>query len=283
MGPRDPVEELDLTIRAYSIVKGLGCQTVEDLARLGVRDILYHDSGRRWVLGELNDKLGALGLGPLVPGRRPDPPPAVPDVPDATFGTLGVLCPDGDAVRQIGPVVVDAWAAQGWDLVDYDTYTAMPDGPGSDMVVIQAADALASWVRVVSERSELAPAGRHPLALALSRRWPVLGVSSTEGVAYELCLYREGQPAQYAVHGRPTTPAPVETPLDFGVLADHAGIPMDAAELRSLFGDGFFFASLSGLPLGGFEFATWDLLEDRFFEMWEQGEALLFRGRETAG
>ena len=283
MGPQDPVEELDLAIRTYNLVKKLGCQTVEDLTRLSARDILYHDLSLRWTLSELNDKLGKLGLGPLAPGRPPDRPPAVPDVPDVTFGTLALLCPDRDAVRRIGAVVVDAWAAEGWDLVDYETYRPVMDDPGSDMVAVHAADALASWARVVSERRELAPQGRHPLALRLSQRWPVLSVTSTEGVAYELCLYRDGRPVQYAAHGRPTTPAPVEAPLDFGLLAEHAGIPIDEAELRSVFGDGFTFAKLSGLPLGGFELATWDLTEDSFFEMWKRGEALLFRGRAAHG
>lgn len=85
---------------------------------------------------------------------------------------------------------------------------------------------------------------------------------------------------QYAVHGRPVVPAPVEAPLDFGLLAEHAGIPVDEAEVRSVFGEGFTFANLTGLPLGGFEFATWD---DSLFELWESGTVLLFRSRATPG
>ena len=270
------VEEADFTIAVYNTVKRLGCHTFGHLARLSRRDVVYQvrypGNDPAWAVAQIDGALALVGLGPLDPVRPPRQPLTVLDAPEWTFGALCVLCdadqpqrrPERRAAR-VREAVIAAYATDGAEPMDLTTYLAsstedddqMRDPPvniapmlGSDLVVIQPRQG--AWVWVQSERWELAPQGRHPLALRLSARWPVLSVTSTRGVAYEVCHYEQGAPVRYAAHGRPTGPTPVGAPLDFSLLAAHSWMSAGEAELRAVFGHPLVFAGLAGLANGGF-------------------------------
>lgn len=263
--PQSPIEELDFTIRTYNLLKRMGCHSIGDVARLGVLDVLYHPAGARWVPNEINEKLALMDLGPL--GRaaiRAEAPP-IPAAPEWTFGALSVLCPGEGAVALVREAVTAAYAADAVRLVDRETYDASSaehaDGfvcdlrvnddaaLGSDLVVIDPE--AGGWIGVKSEHWELAPQGRHPLAMRLSLLWPVLSVTATKGVAYELCLYFRGAPVQYAAHGSPAGPPPVDVPLDVHLLAAQSWIGAPEPALRAVFGEPTVFANIAGISSGG--------------------------------
>jgi tetratricopeptide (TPR) repeat protein len=287
--PQSPIEELDFTIRTYNLLKRLGCHNICDVAGLGVLDVLYHPAGARWVPNEINEKLALMDLGPLGRAATRAEAPPVPPAPEWTFGALSVLCPAEGAVALVREAVTAAYAADGVRPVDRETYEAASaehaDGfvcdlrvnddtaLGSDLVVIDPE--VGAWIGVKSEHWELAPQGRHPLALRLSLQWPVLSVTATKGVAYELCLYLRGAPAQYAAHGTPAGPPPVDVPLDVQLLATQSWIGAAEPALRAVFGEPTVFANLAGIPAGGLR----DLLDAALLIDYPK-DCVLYLGRD---
>ncbi len=183
-----------------------------------------------------------------------------------SYGALSVLCASADAVARVRAAVIEAYTADGAYPVDSTAFAGvgeshwhMPDPTlnaepdlGADVVLIQRAGG--SWVSVMSLFWELAPTGRNPLALRLSRQWPVMSVNTTENLAYELCRYADGAAKQYAALGRPAGQSPLETPLaplDFAVLADYGADYASETQVRAAFGNSGMFAKLTNLPASG--------------------------------
>lgn len=203
-------------------------------------------------------------LGPLAPESV--------DSGGQSHGVLAVIC-DSTADAVVYEAIVDAYATDGvqrvharpvWEpdenWVDFgppivNTSSVLGD---DDLLIGDESMYLTSarhgqWgvmESVKSRRWELTPAGEHPLALRLSRRWPVLALTWTLNIAHELCLYRRGAPVSYAACGRPAEPAPVDVPFDFDWLAPLCGAT--GQQLRSRFCDPVIFAQQARLPAEGF-------------------------------
>ncbi|QIS08958.1 hypothetical protein [Nocardia arthritidis] len=259
------IRDLDLTPKAYAALTELNCRTLEQAGQLTQQQILYKTSGDLSTVEEINWRLNLVGLRPLVAGADEDPPTHPVDVA-TTFGALSVRCKDRDAVLQIRAAIIAAYAVDDVYPVSRTAYLGMdeslwriPDPElntaetlGDDVVLI---DPMAGgWVTVMSMNWELTPLGKHPLALRLSADWPVITVTQTADVAYELCLYERGAPVQYAGLGRPSGQAPLDTPLrplDFARLAEYGADHATEPKLRAAFGNTQMFTKLSGLPDSG--------------------------------
>jgi hypothetical protein len=101
---------------------------------------------------------------------------------------------------------------------------------------------------------ELTPCGKNPLALRLSQRWPVITVSTTEQMAYELCWYADGVATQYAALGRPAGQPALDkplAPLNFATLAEFGVDYASETQVRAAFGNTAMFAKLTHLPASG--------------------------------
>jgi hypothetical protein len=203
-------------------------------------------------------------LSRLDPDRPSSKAWTVSTAPGETFGSLCILGDGRTDLEEVREAVVRSSSIDGARPVDGDAYRALPTEDedflcdlavntsprlGADLVVLDPE--IGRWIGVLSEHWELTPQGRHPLALRLSARWPVLSITATEEVAYELCLYEDGRPRQYAAHGQPAEPDPVGVPLDFRLLADCSPIEAGAEELRAAFGNPRIFANLAGIASGG--------------------------------
>jgi hypothetical protein len=216
------------------------------------------------------------------------------------FGVLSVICDRPDGGEVVSDAVVEAYALDGvypvdaraawddaehWEALDAPVFNPSTVLGEDDLLIGDESmrlvhPRLGDWgtlVSVKSRRWELAPPGRHPLALRLSRRWPVLSLTWTPGVTHELCLYRRGGPVSFAVCGDPPDPPPVATPFDFDWLARLRGF--DGARLRSRFCDPVVFRQNAGLPESGFaEIFGPAPLED-YLERYQRHELLALRRR----
>lgn len=259
------IRDLDLTPKSLNALRELECRTLEQAGRLTQTQILRKTSGDLSTVEEINWRLALVGLRPLAPGEDPEPP-SMPVEIGPTFGALAVRCPDRDAIAQLREAVAAAYAEDDIELVDSSTYLSADDEDwvigradfntaaslGDDVVIIEMS--YGGWVTVMSMNWELAPVGKHPLALRLSRQWPVVSVTVTENTSYELCRYEQGRATQYAALGRPSGPATLDeplAPLDFGVLAAHGANFATENKLRAAFGNTQSFANLTYLPSAG--------------------------------
>ncbi|MEV6427886.1 hypothetical protein [Nocardia sp. NPDC051463] len=259
------IEDIDLTIKSYSALAKLDCPTLERAGRLTQQQILYQTAGDLSTIEEINWKLALVGIKPLTPGAMPDPPSRPVEIA-TTFGALSVRCSAGDAVAQVRAAVIAAYAADGaqpaigsthlggveiiWSAADLELNSATE--LGDDMVLIE--QPYPGSVTVMSLKWELANVGKHPLALQLSARWPVISVAATENMAYELCRYEGGKATQYAALGRPSGQAPLDEPLapmDFATLADYGADYASETQVRAAFGNSPMFAKLTHLPANG--------------------------------
>ncbi|WP_232541758.1 hypothetical protein [Nocardia bovistercoris] len=255
------VPDLDLTPKSVQALTELECRTLEQAGRITQQQILRKTSGDLSTVEEINWRLALVGMRPLTPGSDPEPP-SMPVEIGPTFGALGVRCPDRDAIAQLKAAIVAAYAMD--DIQPVDS-TAYPDpgalgaaefNPastlGEDVVLIEMSDG--GWVTVMSLNWELAPVGKHPLALRLSQDWPVISVTATDNRSYELCRYDGGRPTQYAALGRPPGTSTVQDPLlplDFEWLATYGAHFATENKLRVAFGNTRSFANLTFLPNAG--------------------------------
>jgi hypothetical protein len=260
-----PIEELEFTSKTHGALAKLECATLERAGYLTQQQILYQTSGDLSTIEEINWKLGLVGLKPLAAGALPDPPSKPLEI-GSSFGALSVRCTANGALAQVRAEVIAAYAAAGARQVGPDafqgvaeTHWHMPDPElnsdetlGDDVVLLQRSGG--GWIAVLSLHWELTPVGRNPLALWLSQRWPVLAVTTTEDLAYELCWYTDGAATQYASLGRPAGQAPLNkplAPLDFAVLAEFGADYASETQVRAAFGNTPMFAKLTRLPAGG--------------------------------
>ncbi|MGI5221059.1 hypothetical protein [Nocardia sp. CA-290969] len=259
------IEEIGFTGKTQAALRKLECRTLERAGYLTQQQILYQSAGDLATIEEINWNLALVGLKPLVAGAMPDQP-ARPVEIGSSFGALSVLCSAPDALAQVRAAIIAAYTAAGAEPVDINTaygvdkahwgtrdpqLNATPE-LGEDIVLIERRSG--SWVAVQSLKWELTPIAKNPLALHLSRHWPVLSVTSTENLAYELCWYEQGAATQYAALGRPAEPVALDTPLaplDFGKLADYGADYASETQIRSAFGNATMFAKLTELPASG--------------------------------
>lgn len=259
------IEEIDLTAKSLNALTQLDCATLERAGRLTQQQILYQTSGDLSTIEEINWKLALVGLKPLAAGALPDQPSRPMEI-GTTFGALNVRCSAPDALEQVRAAVIAAYAIDDARPVIRAAWLGAgeSDSPRSDPQLNSTAtlgpDAVlverqyGGWVAVKSLRWELTPVGLHPLALRLSERWPVLGVTATDNLAYELCWYEGGMATQYAGLGRPSGQAPLDkplAPLNFAALADYGADYASETQVRSAFGNTTMFAKLTCLPDSG--------------------------------
>lgn len=265
------VSDLDLTPKSAGALLELDCRTLEQAGRLTQQQILRKTSGDLSTVEEINWRLALVGMRPMLPGADPEPP-SMPVEIGPTFGALGVRCPDRDAIAKLKAAIVVAYAIDDIQPVDNATFRAAADPEaaseaeltigaaelntastlGEDVVVIEMSDG--GWVTVMSLNWELTPVGKNPLALRLSQDWPVISVSASENLAYELCRYDDGKPTQYAALGRPAGSSTLDeplAPLDFEWLAAYGAHFATENKLRVAFGNTKSFANLTYLPSVG--------------------------------
>ncbi|MGW0181938.1 hypothetical protein [Nocardia sp. NPDC003345] len=259
------IEEIGFTGKTQSALRKLECRTLERAGYLTQQQILYQSAGDLATIEEINWQLALVGLKPLVAGAMPDQP-AKPVEIGSSFGALSVLCSAPDALDQVRAAIVEAFTAAGAERADINTAYGVDKAHwgtrdpqmnaatelGEDIVLVERLSG--SWVAVKSLKWELTPVAKNPLALALSKHWPVLSVTSTESFAYELCWYEQGSATQYAALGRPAEPVALDrplAPLDFGKLADYGADYASETQIRSAFGNATMFAKLTELPASG--------------------------------
>ncbi|MFC3964550.1 hypothetical protein [Nocardia jiangsuensis] len=259
------VAELEFTGKTIAALTKLDCRTLQGAGRLTQQQILYQSAGDLATIEEINWKLALVGLKPLAAGALPDQPSRPVEIA-TSFGALSVRCSAPDAVKQVRAAVLAAYEVDGARLVRSSNYLGVHEkhwsvpAPelnadtvlGDDVVLIERGSG--SWVAVKSLAWEVAPTGSHPLALRLAERWPVVSVTATEQMSYELCWYEEGAPAQYAALGRPAGAVTLDVPLaplDFAVLADYGADYASETQVRAAFGNTAMFAKLTELPSSG--------------------------------
>ncbi|WP_282782217.1 MULTISPECIES: hypothetical protein [unclassified Nocardia] len=259
------IEEIGFTSKTVTALTKLDALTLDRAGYLTQQQILYQTSGDLATIEEINWKLALVGLKPLAPGALPDLPSKPVEIADS-FGALSVRCSDGDALEQVRAAVLAAYTADGAHVVDSTAFLGVsqqhwsipeprsnPEQTlGDDVVLLERSSE--HWISVKSLKWEVAPVGRHPLALRLSKYWPVVSVTTTENLAYELCWYDDGAATQYAALGRPAGPATLDTPLapvNFAALAEYGADYASETQVRAAFGNTPMFAKLTRLPASG--------------------------------
>lgn len=121
---------------------------------------------------------------------------------------------------------------------------------GEDELFLQAGPV--GWVAVMSHRWEWAPAGRHPLALALSERMPVLSLTQAPPWYREVSIYEAGKLGSMITLGPEAPDVPPELPLlDLGPLARRGEVPM------SLLRKGLHASHRTFINLAGLAWESW--------------------------
>ncbi|MDO3647303.1 hypothetical protein [Nocardia mangyaensis] len=259
------VEELDLTLKTTQALVKLGATTLERAGRLTQQQILYQSGGDLATIDEINWRLALVGLKPLAAGAMPEPPSRPVEI-SATYGAIAVRCSAPDALEQVRAAIVAAYSRDGAEPVDAGRFAGVHEKHwgvkepvtnaatelGADVVLVEKASG--SWISVKSLNWEIGALAKHPLAMRLSEKWPVLTVATIENISYELCLYDSGVATQYAALGRPAGQAPLDAPLaplDFATLADYGADYASETQVRAAFGNASMFAKVTELPGSG--------------------------------
>ncbi|MEV6066827.1 hypothetical protein AB0L82_09790 [Nocardia sp. NPDC052001] len=259
------VEDIGFTSKTVTALRKLEVATLERAGYLTQQQILYQTSGDLATIEEVNWQLALIGLKPLAAGAMPDQPSKPMEI-STSFGALGVRCSSRNAVTLVRAAILAAYSADGAQAVPSTAYLGVdekhwstPDPEanraerlGEDVVLIEKVSE--HWVSVKSLNWEIAPVGKHPLALRLSQEWPVVSVTTTENMSYELCWYEGGSAIQYAALGLPAGQIPLEkplAPLDFKALAEYGADYASETQVRSAFGNTTMFTKLTSLPGSG--------------------------------
>ncbi|MEV6772467.1 hypothetical protein AB0N05_27915 [Nocardia sp. NPDC051030] len=259
------VEDIGFTSKTVTALGKLECATLERAGYLTQQAILYQTSGDLATIEEINWQLALVGLKPLAAGAIPDPPSKPMEI-STSFGALGVRCSSRNAVTLVRAAILAAYVSDGATPVPSSAYlgvdekhwsTPEPDANtaerlGEDVVLIEKVSE--HWVSVKSLNWEVAPVGRHPLALRLSQEWPTVSVTTSEQMSYELCWYEGGSATQYAALGLPAKQTPLEkplAPLDFKALAEFGADYASETQVRAAFGNATMFTKLTSLPGSG--------------------------------
>ncbi|MFI6871495.1 hypothetical protein [Nocardia sp. NPDC050406] len=259
------IEDLGFTSKTLTALTKLDALTLDRAGYLTQQQILYQTSGDLATIEEINWKLALVGLKPLPAGALPDLPSKPTEIA-TSFGALSVRCSDSDALEQVRAAVLAAYTADGAQVVDSTAFLGVDqqhwsipqpqpnpeETLGDDVVLLERTSE--HWISVKSLKWEVAPVGKHPLALKLSKHWPVVSVTTTEKLAYELCWYEDGAATQYAAQGRPAGSSSLDTPLaplNFSVLAEFGADYASETQVRAAFGNTPMFAKLTRLPASG--------------------------------
>ncbi|MFI1914218.1 hypothetical protein [Nocardia sp. NPDC020380] len=259
------VDEIGFTGKTVAALVKLECHTLERAGYLTQQQILYQSGGDLATIEEINWQLALVGLKPLAAGALADPPSKPMEI-STSFGALAVRCSSRNGVTLVRAAVLAAYGADDAQPVPASAYlgvdekhwsTPEPESNlretlGEDVVLIEKI--AEHWVSVKSLNWEVAPVGQHPLALKLSQEWPVVSVTTTEQISYELCWYEGGSATQYAALGLPAGQIPLEkplAPLDFKALADYGADYASETQVRSAFGNTTMFTKLTELPGSG--------------------------------
>ncbi len=259
------VEDMGFTSKTLTALRKLGCATLERAGHLTQQQILYQTSGDLSTIEEINWQLALIGLKPLLAGAMPDQPSKPVEIGNS-FGALGVRCSSRNAVTLVRAAIMAAYTADGANVVPSSAYQGVDEKHwstpepeqnrterlGEDVVLIEKVSE--HWVSVKSLNWEVAPVGRHPLALRLSQEWPTVTVTTTEQMSYELCWYEGGSATQYAALGLPSGQVPLEkplAPLDFKALAEYGADYASETQVRGAFGNATMFTKLTSLPGSG--------------------------------
>ncbi|MBL1074194.1 hypothetical protein JK358_07270 [Nocardia sp. 2] len=259
------IEDIGFTSKTSTALLKLDCTTLERAGYLTQQQILYQTSGDLATIEEVNWQLALVGLKPLAAGALADPPSKPVEI-STSFGALSVRCSSRNAVTLVRAAILAAYSADGaqtvpstaylgvdekhWSTFEPETNTA--ERLGEDVILIEKVSE--HWVSVKSLNWELAPVGKHPLALRLSQEWPVVSVTTTEHMSYELCWYEGGSAVQYAALGLPAGQIALEkplAPLDFAALSDYGADYASETQVRAAFGNTAMFAKLTKLPASG--------------------------------
>lgn len=259
------VEDIGFTSKTISALTKLDSLTLDRAGYLTQQQILYQTSGDLATIEEINWKLALVGLKPLAAGALPDQPSRPMEIA-TSFGALSVRCSESDALDQVRAAVIASYTADGAQIVDATAFLGVDqkhwsipqpqpnpeESLGDDVVLLERTSE--HWISVKSLKWEVAPVGKHPLALRLSKHWPVVSVTTTENLAYEMCWYEDGAATQYAALGRPAGPSALDTPLaplNFGALAEYGADYASETQVRAAFGNTPMFAKLTRLPASG--------------------------------
>lgn len=267
--------DLELSIRSINALSSLECKTVADVVQTSPLDLLLLTTATSLSVREIEEEV----LQPLdrsfdwrKPPRRL---PEVPQAPAESFGALYVWERDRDWVRD---AVIRAYAAEGLELqkgsvpYGYDALQINPaEALGEDEVVLAPVD---GWCGIMSERWELAPAGRHPLARRLSEKAEVLSLTAVKDQYVEVSRYISGELAEQTLHGTHAHESTGAPEVDLAVLASRS----DFLEryLRAVLGLPHAFCNLMGFYQGGYE-----CRQDGGFQDVEETDLMVFKAKTS--
>jgi hypothetical protein len=252
-------DQLDWGVATANLLVQLGVRAVGDIVKLTPLDVLAQPIGTRSVLREIQQQLGKLGLALSPPqlGKTP----ALPGIEDSGWGCLFAWQPDSDeeqSARLVRHAVIESYGREGVEPtappkegfmplpLERQTATAL----GDDELFVFGGPV--GWVAVMSHRWEWAPAGKHPLALALSERMSVLSLTQAPPLYREISLYEAGKLNSMITLGPEAPRVPPELPaLDMVPLAKRGGVPM------SLLRKGLHASHRTFINLAGLAWESW--------------------------
>lgn len=245
-------DQLDWGVATANLLVQLGVRVVGDIVKLTPHDVLARPNGTRSSLREIQEQLSALGLALAAPQQGKTP--ALPVEEDSAWGCLFAWQPgeNEESKRLVRQAVLEVYARAGVEpaappepfeplLLERQTAAAL----GDDELFIEGGPV--GWVAVMSHRWEWATAGKHPLALALSERMPVLSLTQAPPQYREISLYEAGKLVSMITLGPEAPRVPPELPaLDLVPLAKRGGVPMSLLR-RGLHASHRTFVNLAGL------------------------------------
>jgi len=252
-------DELDWGVATANLLVQLEVRVVGDIVKLTPHDVLARPNGTRSCLREIREQLSTLGLALSAPG--PGKAPALPpDAQDSGWGCLFAWQPGVDeeeAERRVRQAVLEVHARVGVEpAAAPEPFTPLPlERPttaalGEDELFLQAGPV--GWVAVMSHRWEWAPAGKHPLALALSERMCVLSLTQAPPWYREVSIYEAGQLGSMITLGPEAPDVPLGlAALDLGPLAKRGEVPM------SLLRKGLHASHRTFINLAGLAWESW--------------------------
>jgi hypothetical protein len=248
-----PFDQLDWSVATANLLVQLGVRVIGDIVKLSSHDVLARPNGTRHALKEIQEQLGELGLAltPPTPGKTP----VLPVEEDPGWGCLFLWLPEADeeeAERHVRQAVLEVHARVGVEpAAPPERFVPLAlerraEAPlGDDELFIQAGPV--GWVAVMSHRWEWAPAGKHPLALALSERMLVLSLTQAPPQYREVSLYEAGKLAAMITLGPEAPDVPPKLPpLDLVSVAKRGGVPMSLLR-KGLHASHRTFVNLAGL------------------------------------
>jgi hypothetical protein len=246
-------DQLDWGVATANLLAQLGVRVVGDIVKLTPHDVLARPNGTRSSLREIQQHLRALGLAltPPSPGKTP----ALPTEEDSGWGCLFAWQPgvdEAEAEHRVRQALLEVYARVGAEpAAPPQPFTTLPlerqtaIALGDDELVIEGGPV--GWVAVMSHRWEWSTAGKHPLALALSERMPVVSLTQAPPLYREISHYEAGKLVGMITLGPEAPDVPAGLPaLDLVPLAKRGEVPMSLLR-KGLHASHRTFVNLAGL------------------------------------